>query len=308
MRALLLPSLLVALGRCVAYADSAPPADPRLAIDRLLDEATRTSHPFALRASFGNRALVELKPLLAASSSDAELHWMAARAWSAVAEERGMMPLAPAAAARQREELLAVRRLAPEGGHAADVAMELAFLASKDGRFGDALAEYDRALADHALGGPWCCGGRDPLEHPAGRASMLLTNSAEMLMALGRLDEAIARYQRAVEHTARSHSLSSLPWWGLAVALDRDRQEERARAAVAQALVRDPEMGDLADRHVFFVPAGEKEYYLGLGYLQRDKLEAADAAFREYLASKPRAAYAARAQAHVDALKGHLGE
>ena len=49
-------------------------------------------------------------------------------------------------------------------------------------------------------------------------------------MALGRLDEAIARYRRAAELSVNDNRAHTLAYFGLGVALDRDEQIDKVRA------------------------------------------------------------------------------
>ena len=98
--------------------------------------------------------------------------------------------------------------------------------------------------------------------------AVLYINSAESMMALGRLEEAIAMYRRGIDAgqlALRSGFLQSqsqaLHLLGLAVALDRDEQEEKALASARRAIELDPALSQLHDPHVFFVPDGDVLYY-----------------------------------------------
>lgn len=255
-------------------------------------------NPRDLRARFGNEALALLAPLLARAPSDPELHYLAGEAWIAVAEERVPAHLDAQAAARAHEELDAVGRLDPEGARAEDTAVERGLLYMRQGRFADALDEYRRALVLHAVAGPYPVG-LGLVEHHGGTGALIHENMAEALMGLGRLDESIAHYHRALEMSPGDRRLSSLPLWGLAVALDRDEQLDKARAAIKQALARDPQMADLDDRDVFFVPEGEKLYYQALGYIERDMPEAAESVLQLYLKTNPRPRFLGRARARL---------
>jgi hypothetical protein len=87
------------------------------------------------------------------------------------------------------------------------------------------------------------------------------------------------------------------------VALDRDEQVEKARTAVAEALRHDETMNHLSDDGVFFEPAGDKLYYLALGYEVADDRREAMKAWSDYLAAQPRSRWARRARAHLKALE-----
>jgi hypothetical protein len=199
---------------------------------------------------------------------------------------------------RAVEELRRARALdgASGGVEAERIASELGIVLSRLAAFGDALAEYDRALK-------LVEGNRRPgaLDEVSGRA-VLYGNSAETLMALGRLDEAIARYRQA-ELVASSGDLEwQLAQWGLGVALDRDEQGEKSRLAIQRALDHDPTMAHLAEEGVFFEPPGDKRYYEALGHEVAGDREQALAAWRDYLAA-PAPRWARRARRHVEALE-----
>jgi tetratricopeptide (TPR) repeat protein len=166
---------------------------------------------------------------------------------------------------------------------------------SKLGQYAEAVADYDRQVA---LG--------------EGDATVY-ANSAEILMALGRLSEAEDRYREAIrvdeqapDRRAREHSLT-LSYYGLAVALDRDDQPVAAREMMSRALAIDPRASKLAlaqqpGSDVFFIPEGDVFYYLGLAAEVAGRSTDAEAAFREFAARLPRSAWLPRARAHLDAL------
>jgi tetratricopeptide (TPR) repeat protein len=166
---------------------------------------------------------------------------------------------------------------------------------SKLGQYAEAVADYDRQVA---LG--------------EGDATVY-ANSAEILMALGRLSEAEDRYREAIrvdeqapDRRAREHSLT-LSYYGLAVALDRDDQPVAAREMMSRALAIDPRATKLAlaqqpGSDVFFIPEGDVFYYLGLAAEVAGRSTDAEAAFREFAARLPRSAWLPRARTHLDAL------
>ena len=80
-------------------------------------------------------------------------------------------------------------------------------------------------------------------------------------MAMGRLDEAIARYALA-ESIDRSDQ-APLHALGLAIAYDRDGQGTKSREAVARALAADPGLRLFQSDEVFFVPDADRHYYWG---------------------------------------------
>jgi tetratricopeptide (TPR) repeat protein len=202
----------------------------------------------------------------------------------------------PGACERAIRELGRARALDAKGIEAERIASELGIVYSRVGKFDEALAEYDRALRlVDAERRP------DVLEDT--NRSVLYGNSAETLMAMGRLDDAIARYRQAEEAAAPGGVEHKLALWGLGVALDRDEQVEKSREAIARAIEKDPTMSRLSDEAVFFEPPGDKSYYLGLGHEVAGERKEAMAAFNDYLAAQPRGRWVRRARAHVDALK-----
>jgi tetratricopeptide (TPR) repeat protein len=193
-------------------------------------------------------------------------------------------------------ELKEARKLDNHGAEAQRIAAELGLVLSRTGSYAEALAEYDRALALV-----------DPERRPSdfedyGRA-VLYGNSAETLMALGRLDEAIERYQRAEAESTAGNVEWELAEWGLGVALDRDSQIEKARQAVQRALAFDPTMSHLNEESVFFEPAGDKHYYDALGHEVAGDRELALASWKAFVAESPRSPYVGRAKAHIAELK-----
>jgi tetratricopeptide (TPR) repeat protein len=166
-------------------------------------------------------------------------------------------------------------------------------------RFGDAIGEYDRALR--------LLPGEPDLAHAPRRQqqAMLLGNSAEALMATGRLDEAIRRYAQA-EAIDRSDQ-SALHALGLAVALDRDGQGQKSREALSRALAADPGLRTFQSEDVFFVPEGDRHYYWGLLHEEFGNRDEAIHAFRDFLGDVPHSRYAARARSHIEELKKQPG-
>jgi tetratricopeptide (TPR) repeat protein len=182
--------------------------------------------------------------------------------------------------------------LARFAGQQADCWFRLGVERSKLGQYREALASYDRQLA---LG-------------PA--AGTVYANAAELLMALGRLGEAEARYRDAIradeqsgDRRARDHALA-LSHYGLAVALDRDEQPAAAREMMGRALALDPNQSTLNLAHqpgsdVFLIPDGEASYYSGLAAEADGRADDAQSSFREFLARQPRSPWANRARAHL---------
>jgi tetratricopeptide (TPR) repeat protein len=164
---------------------------------------------------------------------------------------------------------------------------------SKLGRYAEAVADYDRQVALGESDGT------------------VYANSAEILMALGRLGEAEDRYREAIrvdeqslDRRSREHGLA-LSYYGLGVALDRDEQPIAAREMIARALALDPTQANLTiaqqpGSDVFFIPDGDVFYYVGLAAEVAGHSDDAEAAFREFLSRLPASRYARRARAHLE--------
>jgi tetratricopeptide (TPR) repeat protein len=179
----------------------------------------------------------------------------------------------------------ALRRLLPASpADEVSICSMLGIAYSKLGRYEESVEEYNRA--DRLLVGD--------AAHVADRA-VWHANAAESLMAMGRLEEAIQRYQESV--TLQANNV--LAWWGLAVASDRDGQAGRAREAIQRALALDPSMSRLTDRTVFFVPDGDIHYYFALGYAQKGNLDQAKGQMQSFLTKLGNGPWAHRARQHL---------
>jgi tetratricopeptide (TPR) repeat protein len=188
------------------------------------------------------------------------------------------------------------RSLARTPGEESWCSLRAAIESSRAGRFTAALADYDQHIR---------LGQAQPSAY---------SNSAEILMALGRLGEAEDRYREAIrlETQTDPSPLSArerdenlaLAYYGLGIALDRDEQALAAREAVAQALARDPKMALLdAARdergEVFFVPSGDVHYYRGLSLMVLSRPREATDAFTRFLAEQRGSRFTKRAEAHL---------
>jgi len=173
------------------------------------------------------------------------------------------------------------------------------------GRYAEAAAAYGEALA---------AGGTEP---------SLYANLGEVLMADGRLSAAEAAYRDAIAAaTASERSTSfatrfddlreraqdlSLALLGLAVALDRDGQSHAAEETMRRALALDATAGVLAvatmpNENLFFVPAGDIYYYVGLARAVAGRRSEAAEAFHDFLEAAPASRWAGQARAHLEAL------
>lgn len=198
---------------------------------------------------------------------------------------------------RLRDAIEALRRartLDVDGALEQRISFDLGISLTKAGDFEAATVEYDRALK-HAV-------------TPHSR-STTLANWAEILMGMGRLREAIERYEAAIAEMRPDSptylASRALGQYGLAVALDRDDQRSRALEVMRDAWAADPKRGDeypngLLTRPnqwgIFFVPENEIHYYTALQLEARAERESDRArrvalidgaanAWQEYLAS-----------------------
>ncbi|ACY14970.1 hypothetical protein [Haliangium ochraceum] len=125
-------------------------------------------------------------------------------------------------------------------------------------------------------------------------AATWLSNLAETYMMVGRLSEAIAMYKRSLAYGSQPSY-----GYGLAVALDRDGQYHLARE-VMQAYAATDNMRDLRRGSVFFVPAGELDYYLALGYEALGEFAKASEHYQRFIASGAHPRYHAQARANIE--------
>jgi tetratricopeptide (TPR) repeat protein len=128
----------------------------------------------------------------------------------------------------------------------------------------------------------------------------LLGNLAETYMMLGRLDDAIASYGRAIAAGAARASTV----YGLAVALDRDGSGDQAVRQIqgqgAEGL--DAFTKECVRRSVFFVPNGESSYYFALAQEAAGNLGVALTLWTRYLQSGAHPEFQGRAREHIEEL------
>jgi len=189
----------------------------------------------------------------------------------------------------------ALRRLDPMDTREVGYAWEMAVVLSKIGGLGGPGADeaFERAIQEYAR---WR---RMVDEADPGRARDLATsysNAAELMMAVGHLDDAIAAYQIAVE----IYPMEALGYFGLAVAYDRDGQWEKAVAAMRDALARPPGIQRLEGEGVFFVPEGDVYYYYALAHqIMGSDPGLVTAEYSRFLSRARASRYHARAQEHI---------
>lgn len=178
-----------------------------------------------------------------------------------------------------RAALERARALAPAGDDRDPrLAFYLALARAHDGDLEGSLVEYRRA---ERIGG-------------LGRETWLLHyDLGDTLMALGRLEEAIDSYRRAIKAAPATEAISR---FALAVALDRDGQVERSRAELRMAVAIDRRLTCLEDARYFFVPPADQHYYLALAYRALGRAAEARAKLEAFLRELPDGPYAFRAR------------
>lgn len=125
----------------------------------------------------------------------------------------------------------------------------------------------------------------------------LLSNRAELHMMLSDLKESIAGYERAL-----SVHVDTVYGYGLAVALDRDKQGMRARA-VARTYAKSDSGNALEREGTFFVPLGERFYYVAIREEGRGDYRAAIRAYDDFLRLLPTSPWAQQARKNIKDLK-----
>jgi tetratricopeptide (TPR) repeat protein len=184
------------------------------------------------------------------------------------------------------------QRKAPRDPRLADAIFNRSFTLTKIG--GEEM--YRRAIADYATELSLI----DAATAPPRRMASLMTNKAEIHMAIGELEQAIEHYYRAVEYNPQEPAYA----YGLAVALDRDGQAAKAREVVAshkyehRILFPPPGEGE-----VFFIPEGDVYWYQSLGYESLGQYESAAKYMERYLSAQPKSPYAARARESLKVLE-----
>jgi tetratricopeptide (TPR) repeat protein len=153
-----------------------------------------------------------------------------------------------------------------------------------------AIADYETLLARTDLNA------LDP-----GDAATWLANLAETYMMVGRLGDAIDTYKRALDF-----SNQPLYGYGLAVVYDRDDQGELARE-IMLSHVQGDRLRSLGREGIFFVPEGERHYYLALGNEVLGDLELARKHYQHFIDSGAHPAFQPRAHQHLNRLETDRG-
>jgi tetratricopeptide (TPR) repeat protein len=143
----------------------------------------------------------------------------------------------------------------------------------------------------------------DPASAPEDAVARVLSNAAEIYMALGDLDRALTLYADSIEFATTSQRLYA---FGLAVALDRDGQAAKAREIIRRFGGYSYEVLNPRDGGVFFIPDGDEHYYEGLGHDSAGQLDSAINHYRQFLRMQPDSPYAERARANIAHLEARL--
>ena len=98
--------------------------------------------------------------------------------------------------------------------------------------------------------------------------SVLLTNRAEALMAIGQLTAAVDGYRAALSSLSQLEMRAGVTTlWGLAVALDRSGDLDEAMSSIRLARAYDPADTQIRNRDVWtFDPEHDEHWYTALGY------------------------------------------
>ncbi|MCS6914715.1 MAG: AgmX/PglI C-terminal domain-containing protein [Myxococcales bacterium] len=288
------PSRAVAAGGSAAGAPAARPARAADRVAELLEEARRLEEEALRRLAHDDSRLELLRQAVTVLERAVQLDPAHLEARVALGRALANAELGEASLRRSVAELHRARELDRTRAFDYEVAQVLGIVLSRLGRFAEAVAEYDTALA--------LLPGQPGSPHRLrAQQATLLGNSAEALMALGRLKEAIARYSQAEAiDTTEQAALHTL---GLAVAYDRDGQLEKSRDALVRSLTTDPAMKLFNSDSVFFVPPGDRHYYVALTAEAFGEREAAMEAWQQFLRELPQSRYAPRARAHLEALR-----
>jgi tetratricopeptide (TPR) repeat protein len=136
--------------------------------------------------------------------------------------------------------------------------------------------------------------------------AMLLTNSAEVRMALGELDEALVHYEEGVEWSRPGDESYVVHLFGFAVALDRAGERGRSAEVMAKALNWDPQIKQLSNPNYFFIPSGDEEYYYALAFEVSGNQKEALAHYRKFVERAPSPHYLHQAERHIEELEAAL--
>lgn len=192
-------------------------------------------------------------------------------------------------AARALAHWQAFEKLAPLDPRATAILFRRAIVYTKladEESFQHAIVDYEALLQRSDL----AAGNTD-------NVATWLGNLAETYMMVGRLGEAMDAYERALQY-----SNQALYGYGLAVALDRDQQGEKARQVMREHAFGD-RLRSLDREGIFFVPEGERHYYLALGFDAMGDMARAIEHYEKFVASGAHPRFQARARENIERLK-----
>jgi tetratricopeptide (TPR) repeat protein len=245
-------------------------------------------------------ALAAYERALALGPEDADVHYRALTAAKLVVDVGGVCHACTDWYESVIRHVEALRRLDPNDPRDLGYAWDMSVALSKLGGMGGPRADehFERAVAEYER---WRRLVDETEPYYASELSTSHSNEAELIMALGRLDEAIAEYQIAVN----LNPIEPLGYFGLAVAFDRDGQWDKAMAAMREGLSRLPGINRLESNEVFFVPEGDVYYYWALAH----QVQGADPAlviaeYERFLSRARGTKYAQRAREHIAELRG----
>lgn len=193
-----------------------------------------------------------------------------------------------AAAKRALAHWRTFEELAPLDPRATDTLFRRAIVNTKlatEDSLNNAIDNYETLLGRSDLASMW-----------ATNVGTWLSNLAETYMMVGRLDDAVVMYRRALEYSNRP-----LYGYGLAVALDRAELGELAREIMLSYAVGD-RLRALDEDGIFFVPEGERYYYLALGYEALGELDQAIGHYQLFLDSGAHPRFQPRARDNIHEL------
>lgn len=128
--------------------------------------------------------------------------------------------------------------------------------------------------------------------------AIIMSNAAELYMAVGDLDNSITMYKQALDVSDRP-----LYGAGLAIALERDGQATKARE-VMQHYLRGKPFTDLITDTVFFIPEGDAHAYSGLAFDANGQYREAAAHYRTFLEYQPDGRYSELVQKRLKVVAG----
>jgi len=242
----------------------------------------------AERQSTAARAVAAYQKAAKAEPAEAEPHFRAAEVINAHFLKGGRA-FAQAQARLAIHHWKEFQRLAPLDPRVATILFDRSLAYTKLSTHED----WELAIADYEL----LLKLRDPSRLLQANAATFLSNMAEMYMMVGRLDESIATFQRALALEVKpSHVL------GLAVALDRHGQGAKAREITKLFLSErgfDSFIANLRTGQVFYVPSGEAHYYLALAHENFGLFSQAKAHYLDFVLSGAHPQFHARARINI---------